>query len=164
MWKGDGAHHRRPHGAAHPGGGLGDAGAHEGEGEEITLVLDTCAVIWSILAPEKLSAPATEPLTERDTEILVSPISCAEIACAVERGRLILDRHWKPWFRYFVELNGWRVADIDLRIVSEAYSLPEYEGRDPADRIIIATARTLQCPVVTADRVMLQYPHVETVW
>jgi PIN domain nuclease of toxin-antitoxin system len=94
----------------------------------------------------------------------VSPISCAEIACAVERGRLALDRHWKPWFRYFVEANGWRIAEIDLKIAEEAYSLPEYSRKDPADRIIIATARVHRCPLVTADRRILEYPHVDCVW
>lgn len=130
----------------------------------MTLVLDTCVVIWSILAPEELSAAAAAAITDREARILVSPISLAEVACAVERGRLRLDRHWKPWFRHFVAVNGWQVADIDLAIAAEAYSLADYSGRDPADRIIVATARTFQCPVVTADRQILGYPHVDTVW
>ena len=45
----------------------------------------------------------------------------------------------------------------------QAYSLPEYSHRDPADRIIIATARILRCPLVTADRRILDYPHVDAV-
>jgi PIN domain nuclease of toxin-antitoxin system len=84
--------------------------------------------------------------------------------CAVERGRLALDRHWKPWFRRFVELNGWLIADIDLKMAEEAYSLPEYSQKNPADRIIIATARIHRCPLVTADRRILEHPHVDTVW
>jgi PIN domain nuclease of toxin-antitoxin system len=128
------------------------------------VVLDTCAILWSILTPEKLTESAVKVITAAETEVFVSPISCAEIACAVQRGRIILERHWKPWVRHFVELNGWQVADIDLKIIEEAYSLPEYDQRDPADRIIIATARRLQCPVVTADTRMREYPHVESVW
>jgi PIN domain nuclease of toxin-antitoxin system len=96
--------------------------------------------------------------------MLVSPISCAEIACGVERSRISLDRHWKPWFRHFITLNGWQLVDVDLQIMEEAYSLPEYTGRDPADRIIVATARILQCPVVTADRYIREYAHVPVVW
>ena len=57
-----------------------------------------------------------------------------------------------------------RIADIDLKIAEEAYSLPEYSQKDPADRIIIATARIHQCPLVTADRRIIEYPHVDTVW
>jgi len=130
----------------------------------MSLVLDTCAVIWSILAPESLSAVAAKTITDEAGEVIVSPISCAEIACAVERGRLALDRHWKLWFRHFVEANGWQIADIDLKIAEEAYSLPEYSQKNPADRIIIATARIHRCPLVTADRRIQEYPHVDTVW
>ena len=94
----------------------------------------------------------------------MSVISCAEIACAVERGRIELDRHWKSWFRNYTEFNGWQIVPMDLEVMEEAYSLPEYSDRDPADRIIVATARRLHLRVVTADWRMLDYPHVETVW
>jgi len=130
----------------------------------MNVVLDTCAILWSILAPESLSVRAAQTMTDESTHVLVSPISCAEIACGVERSRISLDRHWKPWFRHFITLNGWQLVDVDLQIMEEAYSLPEYTGRDPADRIIVATARILQCPVVTADRYIREYAHVDVVW
>jgi PIN domain nuclease of toxin-antitoxin system len=130
----------------------------------MNVVLDTCAILWGILAPERLSARAAQAMTDDSARVLVSAISCAEIACSVERSRISLDRHWKSWFRHFTQLNGWQVVDIDLKIMEEAYSLPEYSNRDPADRIIVATARIHQCPVVTADRRILEYPHVETAW
>ncbi len=94
----------------------------------------------------------------------MSVISCAEIACAAERGRIVIDQHWKSWFRRYIDINGWQIVPIDLDIMEEAYSLPEYPHRDPADRIIVATARKLRLSVVTADRRLLEYPHVETVW
>lgn len=128
------------------------------------IVLDTCAILWSILAPENLSKPAVDAITDAAAEILISPISCAEIACGVERSRITLDRHWKLWFCCFIQRNGWRIVDISLKIIEEAYSLPEYGHRDPADRIIIATARMHQCPVVTADKRIREYAHVETAW
>lgn len=130
----------------------------------MNVVLDTGALLWSILAPEHLSARASRALTDESARVFVSPISCAEIACGVERSRISLDRHWKSWFRHFIQLNGWQLVDIDLKIVEEAYSLPEYANRDPADRIIVATARILQCPVVTADRRIRDYAHVDTTW
>jgi PIN domain nuclease of toxin-antitoxin system len=116
------------------------------------VLLDTCAILWSILEPEHLGKEATEILTSETTEVVVSSISCAE------RSRIALDRHWKLWFRHFTRLNGWQVLDIGLSQVEEAYSLPEYTNRDPADRIISATARLLQCPIVTADTRMRGYP------
>ena len=128
------------------------------------LLLDTCAVLWAVADPDSLSRKCTQSISDPDAEVSVSVISCAEIACAVERGRIRLDRHWKRWFRDYTELNGWQLVPIDLGIMEEAYSLPEYSHRDPADRIILATARILQLHLVTADRRMLAYPHVETIW
>ena len=128
------------------------------------LLLDTCAVLWAVADPDSLSRQCTHSISDPDAEVSVSVISCAEIACAVERGKIRLDRHWKRWFREYTELNGWQLVPIDLGIMEEAYSLPEYSHRDPADRIILATARKLQLHLVTADRRMLEYPHVETIW
>ncbi len=128
------------------------------------LLLDTCAVIWAVSEPEKLSTDGKRSLSHPEAEVFVSVISCAEVACAVERGRIELDRHWKSWFRNYTDLDDWQIVPIDLEVMEEAYSLPEYSDRDPADRIIVATARKLHLQIVTADRRMLDYPHVETIW
>lgn len=130
----------------------------------MTVVLDTCAVVWAVSDPARLSRPATRILQAADTEVCVSAISCAEIACAAARGRIEIDRHWRLWFRHYIDLNGWTVLPIDLESVEEAYSLPEPFHRDPADRLIVAAARRLSAPVITADVRILDYPHVKTVW
>lgn len=126
------------------------------------LLLDTCAILWSVAEPEKLSEHTRTLLTLSGSEIAVSPISCAEIACGAERKRFVLDRHWKNWFRHFVEINGWYCVPIDLEIMEEAYSLPEVFQQDPADRIIVATARVHDMTVITGDRKILDYPHVKS--
>ena len=128
------------------------------------VILDTCALIWAVAEPERLTPSVKNVLTLTDTEIYISPISCAEVACAADRGIIKLDRHWRIWFRHYVEKNGWYMYDINLSIIEEAYSLPGMFHRDPADRIIVATARRLLCPIVTADKKIIEYPHVETVW
>lgn len=128
------------------------------------ILLDTCAILWGILEPECLGERARQVMSAHDTEVYVSPLSCAEIACLVERGRVALGRHWKPWFNHFVALNAWNLVDIDLRIVQEAYSLPDRFHQDPADRILTATARVHDLALVTGDRKLLDYPHVVTVW
>jgi PIN domain nuclease of toxin-antitoxin system len=128
------------------------------------LLLDTCCIVWAVSDPDSLSPKAAGLLQAKDSEIFVSPISAAEIACASERGRLQIDRHWKIWFRYYVELNQWSVEPIDLSIMEEAYSLPEAFHADPADRIITATARLRNYALLTADKKLLDYPHVTTLW
>ena len=128
------------------------------------LLLDTCCFIWAVSEPESLYVKAHELLEDEDSEIFISPISLAEIAIASQRGRLELDRHWKKWFRDYLELNRWQVEDIDLEIIEEAYSLPDTFHADPADRIITATARLRQYVLLTADRKILAYPHVKAEW
>lgn len=130
----------------------------------MTVVLDTCAIVWAIGDPARLPDTVAGILTADDTRVCVSAISCAEIACASQRGRLDIDRHWRRWFRHYVELNGWTVLPIDLETVEEAYALPDPFHRDPADRLIVAAARGLSAPVVTADARILDYPHVKTLW
>ncbi|MBN1675077.1 MAG: type II toxin-antitoxin system VapC family toxin [Kiritimatiellae bacterium] len=128
------------------------------------VLLDTCAIIWSVSDPDALSSQARETLAARGTEVFVSPLSCAELACLSNRGRIGLDRHWKTWFRHYIALNGWKPIGIDLAIVEEAYSLPEPFHADPVDRVLVATSRLKSLHVITADRKILDYPHVETVW
>lgn len=128
------------------------------------LLLDTCSIIWAVSEPTRLSDPARTSLSAPEAEIYFSPLSCIEVAWAVERGRISIDRHWKMWFRHFVELNGWREIPVDLSISEEAYSLPEPFHSDPIDRILVATGRIKRCALVTADRKIRDYPHVESLW
>lgn len=128
------------------------------------LLLDTCCIIWAVSDPNAVSKKARALLTRDDSEIFVSVISLAELACAVERRRITIDRHWKTWFRHYTDLNGWQVKDINLEIMEEAYALPDAFHADPADRIITATARVNRCTLLTADRKILAYPHVDSAW
>ncbi len=128
------------------------------------LLLDTCCIIWAVSEPDSLSDKAKDLLENEESEIFFSPISVAEIAIASKRGRLELDRHWRKWSRYYTEMNRWQAENIDLDIIEEAYSLPDRFHADPADRIITATARIRRLILLTADRKILSYPHVEAVW
>ena len=128
------------------------------------ILLDTCCIIWVVSEPDSLSDRAKDLLEDEESEIFFSPISAAEIAIASDRGRLELDRHWRKWFRYYTELNGWQAENIDLDIIEEAYSLPDRFHADPADRIITATARLRRLTLLTADRKILSYPHVDAIW
>ena len=128
------------------------------------LLLDTCCIIWAVSNPSAISKDARALLTADQSEIYVSVISVAELACAVERRRISIDRHWKKWFRYYIELNNWQVENISLEIMEEAYSLPDTFHADPADRIITATARLNDYTVLTADKKILAYPHVKSAW
>ena len=128
------------------------------------LLLDTGCLIWAIAQPDHLSITARKLLTARENQIFFSPISAAEIACACDRGRLVVRPHWKPWLRKHIDANQWQAHPMDLTTVEEAYSLPGAFHADPADRIITATARLHELALLTADKKILAYPHVNAVW
>ena len=125
----------------------------------MNLLLDTCAIIWCVSDPRNLSSTARKAILDKDSRIYVSAISCAEVACLADSGRITITPHWRTWFNRAVADNGWSVLEINLATVQEAFSLPGVFHRDPADRFIVATARLLNLTIVTADRKILDYPH-----
>jgi len=130
----------------------------------VKLLLDTCAVIWCVSEPGRLSASAREAVEDPLARVYVSAITCAEIACLADSGRIEVTPHWRTWFNRAVADNGWTVLDVDLETVQEGFSLPGCFHRDPADRFIVAAARLGQMPIVTADRRIRDYPHVEVLF
>jgi len=130
----------------------------------LNVLLDTHTLLWAIAGSDRLSLSAKSVLTKPNTRVYVSVVSCAEIACHVEKGRLTLPVHWKTWFRMALEKNGWTPLPLDLPIMEESYSLPGIFHVDPVDRALTATARIHGLTLITADRKILSYPHVNTLW
>ena len=128
----------------------------------MNLLLDTCAMIWCVSDPGSLSTAAREAILDKSSRVHVSAISCAEIACLADSGRIAIAPHWRTWFNRAVADNGWSVLDINLAMIQESFSLPGNFHRDPADRFIVATARLCDMTIVTADRKILDYPHVSS--
>lgn len=127
----------------------------------MNLLLDTCAVIFIAQDPNRLSKGTRDLLVDEGNAVFTSVVTAGEIACLAERKKIVLPQHWKGWFRDCVEKNGWNLVPLTLEIMEEAYSLPEPIHRDPVDRILIATSRTQGITLVTTDRLILDYPHVE---
>ena len=73
---------------------------------------------------------------------------------------MFLSRAVAPWFEGVLATQGYRLADLTTAIGADAGTLPGGIHGDPADRIIIATARAFGCPVLTADRKILAYATV----
>ncbi len=127
------------------------------------LLLDTCAILHFSLIPHRLSEKALYHLSDSATGVWCSPVSIAEIACLQERGRIAITGHWKTWCRTLLLTNGWNMLPITQEIIEEAYSLQEPIHRDPADRVLIASSRVHRMTLVTTDRLILDYPHVEAI-
>ena len=94
------------------------------------------------------------------TGLGVSAISCWEVAKLVERGRLSLPCPVLDWIRQALAYPGVRLIELSPRISVESTQLPGTFHRDPADQIIVATARVLDAPLVTMDAKISAYPHV----
>lgn len=127
-------------------------------------LLDTCAILFIAERTADLS-PATLKLidTAPAGEVFVSAISVAELACLQERGKITLKQHWRAWWDALLKRAAWTCLPITTEILAEAYSLPPPIHRDPADRVLIATARHERLTLVTTDGKIRSYPHVTTI-
>ena len=128
------------------------------------IVLDTHVWVWWVHGDERLTETQAEMIETNETNIIgVSAISCWEIAKLVEYGRLELPCSLREWFEQALSYPGIRLLELTPEVAIESIQLPGEFHRDPADQIIVATARVHGCPLVTSDSKLLKYPHVETI-
>lgn len=126
------------------------------------LLLDTCAVLWLANRIE-LSAQARQAIV--GSNLNVSPISGWEIGNLVRKGRIILSMPVVTWFRLTVDKMQATMPELTIEILAGSCGLPGSPPNDPADRIIIATARETGMVLVTRDKAILAYSgggHVRT--
>ncbi len=130
------------------------------------IVLDTGTWIWWVADPGRLSRTALKCVEreERRDGLVLSAISAWEVALKHSLGKLELDRDVRTWISRAAAYPGLRVEPLGQDDAIESAHLPGDLHRDPADRFIIALARRLRAPIVTADRLIRSYAHVETVW
>lgn len=124
------------------------------------LLLDTCAAIWlgngDPLAARGLAA--IRRATQRG-EVLVSVVSAWEIGllAASRRSRLVFQPTPAAWFSALLALPGIGLASLTAEAAIESSFLPGPLHADPADRLLIATARRLSATLVTRDARLLAY-------
>lgn len=88
---------------------------------------------------------------------------CWEIAKLVEYGRLTLDRAVLQWLDQALAMPGIEFLDLSPRIVVESTQLPGDFHKDPADQLLVATARVYDCMLMTEDAKILRYPNVRLI-
>ncbi len=129
-------------------------------------LLDTHAWMWWVTGDPRLSKRA-RTATERaagDADVAISAISIWEVAKKVEKGQLELDRPLNDWLDAALAIEGLQVLEVTRKVLVESCCLPKPFHGDPADQIIVATARTRAATLVTADTRIRGYGHVHTVW
>jgi PIN domain nuclease of toxin-antitoxin system len=124
----------------------------------LPLLLDTNAAIW--LSRDELKASASERLDEAARAGLatyLSPITAWEVGQLVSRNRLSLGATPQRWFARILAMPNLHLAALSPEILIASSVLPGEPPSDPADRILLATARDLGATLVTRDRAMLSY-------
>ena len=128
------------------------------------ILLDTHAWVWWTIGPTQLSETQRHEITGGEEDVIgVSAISCWEVAKLCEYRRLQLPVELSEWFRLALEYPGISLLPLTPEIAVESTRLPGNFHRDPSDQIIVATARVHECPLVTSDAKIADYPHVQTI-
>ncbi len=103
-----------------------------------------------------------DKIREHETDGLgVSMISCWEVAKLIELKRLSFEIDVLDWINQALSYPGIQLIEFSPRIAVESTKLPGEFHRDPADQIIVATARVHDCPLLTMDKKILDYKHVK---
>lgn len=131
------------------------------------ILLDTHALVWWASDPERIpqkARRAIEGAVRGGESLAVSSITVWEVAMLVARGRLELTLEVEAWITHVEALPFVQFVPVDHRIAIRAVRLEGFRHRDPADRMILATALGLGATLVTADQRLQAYRFVNTLW
>lgn len=124
------------------------------------IVLDTHILIWWLTGDARLKPSQLLEIQQSGT-LAVSAISLWEIAKLVENHRLSFNMPVLDWINAALTHPKIQVIPLLPEIVVCSTQLPGGFHKDPADQLIVATAITLDVPLLTMDRKILAYPHVK---
>ena len=126
------------------------------------IILDTHIWIWWVHGDVQLLSNYWDYVQEHEAEGLgVCAISCWEVAKLVEGGRLTLPFPVGEWLSKALAYPGIRLLELSPQVAVESTQLPGVFHRDPADQMIVATARLYRCPLVTMDQKIREYAYVQ---
>ena len=125
------------------------------------IILDTHIWVWWVNGDPALTSAKYQFIATNEPDGLgISAISCWEVARLVEKSRLVLSLPVSQWIDRALAYPGVRLLPLTPQIAVASTQLPQPFHKDPADQMIVATARELDFPLATDDREILLYPHV----
>jgi PIN domain nuclease of toxin-antitoxin system len=128
------------------------------------ILLDTHIWVWWVHGDAHLSQSHAALLEQHEpTGLGISAISCWEVAKLVEKERLKLPCPIDQWMRQALSYPGVTLLPLEPEIAIESTRLSGSFHHDPADQILVATARIRGCPIVTTDRRISGYAHVHAI-
>ena len=130
------------------------------------IVADTHVIIWDALKPDLLSPSAKNAIVEanRLDGIIFCEISLWEIAMLMKKKRLSVDVSYQEFIRLVSESNKYIFKGINPEIAELSTQLFSTTNKDPADRIISATAIIEKANLVTSDKILRRSKKIHTIW
>jgi len=130
----------------------------------VKALLDTHILLWWLGENSRLSPEQRRVLEKADEEnpLLVSDITLWEIATLASLGRIKLHLPLREWLEQAAAPPLVRLLPITPAVAAEVAALPDSFHRDPADRILVATARVLGSTLITRDRQIIEAGLVPT--
>ena len=127
---------------------------------KVNLLLDTHVWLWALESPDKMGRKCRAALESDENTLFVSTISTVEFGQLISVDKISFKSTLESWARRGTELLGLKTAELSHAIAILAYNLPGVFHKDPADRILVATAIHHGYTIVSADERILEYPHV----
>lgn len=130
------------------------------------ILLDTHVWIWWHMQPKKISKKVMSLLKAptRYEELLLSAISPWEFCKLIEKGRLGISCDPEKWLQVALAMPKLRIISLTPHIALASTTLPGSFHDDPADQIIVASARDEQATILTKDERIRGYRHVKCLW
>jgi len=126
------------------------------------IILDTHIWLWWVDSSSRLTARLEQLILEHQVSQLgVSIFSCWEVAKLVEKNRVELSYPVDEWLNYAIAYPGVQLLPLTLPIIVQSTQIAGFHN-DPADQIIVATAKVHNCPLLTVDEKILAYPDLNT--
>jgi len=123
------------------------------------ILLDTCCLLWRSFEKNTLSAKALFAIDD-SSHTCISSISFWEIGIKVKNKKLALPSSMEDFVNSTKTIFGIQIIPVDEWIWLDSVNL-NWPHRDPADRVLVATASKLNCPIVTSDKIISDYyPHI----
>lgn len=123
------------------------------------VILDTHVLLWSLLQPEELTEETKSKVEQahKKQNLLVSSISLWEIAMLSHKKRIHIFEPIKNFLSSIEEISGINICEISAEVAAESILLQNNFHGDPADRIIVSTARVYSATLLTRDKQILQW-------
>ncbi len=125
------------------------------------LLLDTSPLLFWTLDPDRLSAAAAQAVSDAG-QIAVSAVSIWEIGTKVKKEQLVMPISVREYTDRLEQIDRFEILPVCARTLIRSVEL-DWDHRDPADRIIVATASLNACPIVTSDSIIQAF-YSQTIW